>query len=290
MMGIEDDGGDNEIPEEILKEATELGWVPKEKFRGAEDKWIPADEFVEKGRHVLPIMRENNARLKRELLTRDQKIDTLEASVKASNQAIKALQKVHSDATANAVEAAIKRTKEEIKAAREDGDVDTELALQEKLGDLKKAKDTPATSATEEEAEDKKDKNEGLHPEFIAWKANNPWFDGTSKEDRKKTKQVLRIAEDLREEGETALGQEFMELCVAEYERQVSPSGRPTNKVETGSNGRSSGGSGKKTYADMPKEAREACDSFASDVVGEGKLYKTVAEQRAAYAKIFFEE
>lgn len=286
-MGVEDEDLDDGISEEVIKEATELGWKPKDKFVGDESKWIPADEFVEKGRHVLPIMRENNARLKRELLTRDQKIDTLEKSVKASTQAIAALQKTQSDATKAAVDAAIKRTRAEIKAAREDGDVDTEFALQDKLEDLKKAKEAPGPSAMEEDPEDKKDKTT---PEFKAWQAENPWFGGTSKEDKQKTKLVLRIAEDLRDEGETSLGREFMDLCLAKYEEQLTPQGRAASKVETGSHSRSPNGSGKKGYADLPKEAKEACESFADSVVGEGKLHKTKAEWQAAYAKTYFEE
>lgn len=286
-MGVEDNEVDDGPSEEIIKEATELGWKPKDKFVGDESKWIPADEFVEKGRHVLPIMRENNARLKRELLTRDQKIDTLEKSVQASTKAIAALQKVQSDATRAAVEAAIKRTKDEIREAREDGDIDKELTLQEKLGDLKKAKEAPDSGATPETPEDKKDT---VSPEFRAWEAKNTWFGGTSKEDKQKTKAVIRIAEDLRDEGETAMGEEFMDLCVARYEQQFAPSGRPSSKVENGSHGRSAGGNGKKGYADLPKEAKEACEEFADSVVGEGKLHKTKAEWQAAYAKTYFEE
>lgn len=287
MMGVENEELEDGPSEEVIKEAMELGWKPKDKFVGDESKWIPADEFVEKGRHVLPIMRENNARLKRELLTRDQKIDTLEKSVKASTQAIAALQKVQSDATKAAVDAAIRRTKEEIKTAREDGDLDTELALQDKLGDLRKAKEDPTSGAMPAKVEEKKD---DVSPEFKAWNAKNTWFGGDSKEDKQKTKAVIRIAEDLRDEGETALGEEFMELCVAKYEEQFASSGRASSKVETGSHSRSPSGNGKKGYADLPKEAKEACESFADSVVGEGKLHKTKAEWQNAYAKTYFEE
>lgn len=292
-MNVEEDG-DTGLPEEIVKEATDLGWVPKDKFRGPEDKWIDADEFVEKGRHVLPIVIENNKRLKQELLTRDKKIDTLTQSVAASQKAIDALQKVHTEATARAVETAIARTKEEIKEARESGDVDAELALQDKLNDLKTAKkETTAAATAPEKKEEPAAKDDELSPEFKAWMAEHPWFgNAANPEDKKRTKAILRIGEDLRDEGVTELGEAFMNLCLEEEARRNTPAEtRGTSKVESGSLGRStSGGTKGKSYADMPKEAKEACMQFASTLVGPDKAYKNEADWQASYAKTYWAE
>lgn len=43
---------ENEVPEPIINLASELGWVPKDQFRGDPDKWRPADEFIRAGRDI----------------------------------------------------------------------------------------------------------------------------------------------------------------------------------------------------------------------------------------------
>lgn len=42
----------DETPEPIANLAKELGWVPKEEFRGEPDKWKPADQFIRDGRDI----------------------------------------------------------------------------------------------------------------------------------------------------------------------------------------------------------------------------------------------
>jgi hypothetical protein len=41
-----------DTPEPIVNLATELGWVPKDQFRGDPDKWKPADQFIRAGRDI----------------------------------------------------------------------------------------------------------------------------------------------------------------------------------------------------------------------------------------------
>lgn len=41
-----------EVPEPIINLASELGWVPKDQFRGDPEKWRPADEFIKAGRDI----------------------------------------------------------------------------------------------------------------------------------------------------------------------------------------------------------------------------------------------
>ena len=51
---------DNKVVEpapEIVAEAKELGWVPQDEFRGAQDKWIDAPTFLARGRDVMPLLR-----------------------------------------------------------------------------------------------------------------------------------------------------------------------------------------------------------------------------------------
>lgn len=284
------DGGEATGPsEEVVREAREMGWVAKEEFKGDPEKWVDAEEFVERGKHILPILLENNKRMKRELLTRDQQIDKLRQSVESSQLAIAELRKVNTEATKRAVEAAIKRTKDELKAAVEDRDVERELELRDQLTDLQQAKKD--ADAKPVEAPPKEPKEEKLSPDFVAWRTANEWFlDESTPEARKRIKAAVRLAEDIKEEHPELSGKAFFDKLDEELAKTNKPTsnGRPVGKVDTGG-GRSVASSGKKGYADMPKEAREACDNFIPQLVGEGKAFKDEASWRAEYAKTFFE-
>lgn len=267
-----------EDKEAVETEARNLGWRPQEEWDGDPDRWVDADEFVEKGKHVIPILRENNKRLQKELLTRDQKIDMLQAGLKNSERAIEVLGKQFKEATAREVAAAKKELRQQLVEARESGDVDAELDVQEQIEELReeerKAKASPAPAPTPKSDSGKQDEN--LTPEFKAWQQENSWFG----QDIPKTKAFIRMAEDMRDDGDTRTGADFF----AAVEQRVNAKSKPAGgKVESGAHsGRTTGG---KSFASLPKEAQEACLKFSDDLVGEGKAYKTMDEWKAQYTK-----
>ncbi len=65
-------------------EARRLGWVDKEEFKGDPDKWRPADEFLDRGRRILPIVQANERRLHR-------RVDELENLLKETRESTKEL-------------------------------------------------------------------------------------------------------------------------------------------------------------------------------------------------------
>ena len=280
-MAGENEGNENAV---IEKEAKAMGWVPEESFRGNKEHWVDAEAFVEKGRHVIPIMVENNKRLHRELLTRDEKIGNLETSLNSATTAIEKLEQHYTLANQRSVANAKIQLRNELKEAREDNDIDAEITIQEKLAALNDVK--PEEAKKEEKKEQPQD--QALSPEFREWQIDNSWY-GT---DKKKTKAILRIAEDLRDEGNTETGTLFMDTCVAELERlsptpryEESPEHR-TSKVE-GGNSRSNTRTGT-AFADLPKDAKDACWGDVEDLVGPEKRFKTQKEWETQYAKIYF--
>ena len=54
-------------PSEIEQKAMKMGWTPKDQFKGSPDKWRPADEFVERGENMLPIIKAQVKRQDREI-------------------------------------------------------------------------------------------------------------------------------------------------------------------------------------------------------------------------------
>lgn len=284
-MSDESDNQGSEVNQQQLEQdASAMGWTPKDKFRGDPEKWVDAAEFIERGQHLMPILKENNKRLQRELLTRDQKIDTLTQRLDGATVALNKLEKHYTEANKRAVEVARNDLKEQLKQAREDRDVDAEVEI---LGSLNKLDQVvpdqtpPDTSGTSNQDQP------AANPVFQAWLKDNSWFGP----DKKKTKAVSRIAEDLRDEGSELQGREFMDECVRIYEEQQEPghSQEPPNqrpsKVE-GAQPRSH--STGKTFADLPADAKAACLADADDLVGPNKRYKTLDEWKKGYASIYF--
>lgn len=270
----------NEEVQDFESPAREMGWVSKEDWEGPEDKWIDARTFVEKGESVLPILRANNKRLKKDLLTRDKEISTLKESMEAANKAIKALQKSHNAVTSAAVEQAKKDLRAQLREAREAGDVDVEEDIRDKLDELKQ---TP--SKEEVNTEEKPQ----LHPDFISWRDAHPWFtDNSTPESRKKIRDFVRIGEDLRDEGNTLVGKAFMDECLRLLDSRSGSTRKSTSKVESGSSGTRSSTS--RGFESLPKEAKDACHEDNENFVGPGKMFKTVKEWEDHFTSVYNEE
>lgn len=276
----------NEVtPEALEAEAKSMGWVPEDQFKGNKDHWVDAEEFVERGRKVLPILIANNKRQARELLSRDQKIDTLAQQLTNATTAIEKLEKHYTEANKRAVQNAKESLRNELKQAREDNDVDAEDRI---LGKLEEIRDQEREEAKPPEKKTEAPKTPEIPEDMKQWYRENSWFGGTKPEDVKKSKAIARIAEDMRDEGNELVGVEFMNEALRIYEEQVGePTRQPSQKVET-PNPRGGGRASSKSFASLPKEAKDACRQDSDDLVGPGKRYKTQQEWESAYAKIYY--
>lgn len=271
---------------EIEQEARGMGWVPQDKFKGNPDHWVDAEEFVKRGQTLMPILASNNRRMKEELLSRDQKIDTLEQTLARTTQAMERLEQHYTAANKRAVENAKAQLKEELKQAREDRDVDAEFEILDKIKDVDKLQEE-LDKKPEEPAPKKDEPKPTLSPEVTAWMAENDWYN----KDKTKTKHFNRVAEDLRDDGSELTGREFLEEAMRIYEETYGEGEapkRPVSKVQA--TPARSGGASSKGYAALPPEAKAACDADAELFVGPNMKYKTIAEWRAQYSKIYFSE
>jgi len=267
--------------QELEREARSMGWQPEVEFKGNKDHWVTAQDFVERGRAVMPILLKNNKRLHAELLTRDEKLATLEASLGSFQTAMQKMERHYTDANKRAVENAKRELKNELKQARLDNDVEAEFDIQEKLTNLNIPVPVPPTPKVETA-----EPAQNLTPEFKIWNAENPWF-GT---DNKKTKAIMRVAEDLREDGSELVGVEFMDECLRVLEASsaaLKPT-YPAGKVE--STARAPRQNNSKSFSSLPAEAKQACHEDAEDFVGANKRYKTLQDWENQYAKIYYSE
>lgn len=283
-MSTETEVEEGEVADEFEAEAREMGWKPQDKFRGNPEKWTSAKEFVEKGRHVLPIVLDREKRIRAELLTKDAELATLRETVKGQNTALDAIEKKLSKIDQQAMIRARATIAAEIKEARASGDVDAEIAAQDRMAELRNVADEkPAPKPAA------KTDTPAIDPALKSWMADNPWFgDQASADNRRKTTEFIRIKEDLVEDGFQGNVRQLVDAVEREYDKRHKP--RTTDKVEGGGRSSGNGASSQKGYASLPKEAKEACMDFADSIVGPGKRYKTVEDWQKKYAKDYFEE
>lgn len=253
--------------------AKEMGWSPKEQFRGDPEKWIPAEEFVRRGEELLPIVRADNRKLRDEVGSLRGETQNLKSQLKAAQESIDALKEFNSAANREKVEAARRETARALKEAQSEGDTEKVLELQDQLEEqttaLREAKAQPKAPPTPPQED----------PIFSQWKAENDWYG----KDRRKTAFATGVAEDLRANGEKATGRAFLDKVAAEVDKQFNE--RPlAGKVEGDAQPGNSGGPRGRSFADLPADAKAACDRMATRLVGDGRAFKTIADWRKHYA------
>lgn len=287
-----------QVSPEVDAQAREMGWRPKEEFKGADDKWVDAKTFVERGEHVLPIVKATAERLRKENTALHSRTAELEAAVQAGQESIRALEKYHQDDVKQKVDKARADLREQLKVAIKDGDADAQADATVALSKLDAA-ETAAVDrddkAGDKPARKPASKDYTKEPEFVEWTADNPWFGPSG--DKAKTAIAHQVSFEIKRDNPELRGRAFLDKVTEETNREIArlSGGRqaPARKVEAskGGSGGSSGGNGAgKSYADLPADAKAACKSFEQDLVGANRRYKTQAEWHTAYAKQYFAE
>lgn len=277
------------MSEESEVKARELGWVPKEEFRGDPEKWIDADTFVKRGEELMPLLKANNKRQAEKISQLETEIRSTKEALKDATEAINALKETTSKAAIAEVKAQVKSIKEKLVEAKKEGDVEAEVELQEKLDEAKEAvrqAEKPVIAKTAAATDTQPDYT--TNPEWVAWTKDNPWFG----QDKRKTSLALGIAQELREQGVKLQGRAFFDKVTEEVNETLGLTKKSptTSKVEGDARGSGAGGGSGKSYADLPAEAKQICERQAQRLVGTNRAFKTVAEWRAHYASEYFKE
>jgi len=276
----------------VEEHARQLGWVPKEEFRGPEGQWKDAETFVRDGEQILPVVRANNKKLVAELSETKSQVLELKKLVEAGNDSLKAFEEFHQQSLADALERQRKELTAEMRAARENGDVDLEENLRDQIDEVRQQqrdlKNKPAKTEVKTETKPA-DTAPQVDPEFLMWNTQNPWFG----KDKKLTAFANGMATTMRQDPENShlVGRAFYD-AVAQQVKAAFPDDFPEapshDKME-GARGpsRRSGG---RSYNDLPADAKAACDRFGQRLAGPGRAYKDLDAWRTQYAKEFFGE
>lgn len=272
---------------EIQERAVRMGWKGPDKFKGDPARFVDADEFVERGEAILPVVRKELEQTQSELASVKAREAQTQASLAAAQKAIEEINLRHSVATQKAVEKAREDLKVQLAAASEAGD---HIGVAEITDQLTKTVAVADASAAVAKTVEETPKAWEPSPAMKAWNTDNAWY-GTDKE---KTDMANAAARLLRISGDTSMGAEFLDKAKAEMEAAYElkhPKQEAVDKVAGGRNGDASEvrQGGRKTYNNLPADAKRQCDADARNFVGPGKLYKTAAEWNSAFTQLYFE-
>lgn len=265
----------------IEQEARGLGWVPQEEFRGDQSKWVDAEAFVQRGKDIMPILRQNNKKLQADIQRLAGENQRLAHMFTASQESIVELQAFHEDNLKARLAAQKRELAGQLAEAREAGDTMAEVEIQSQIAELNVAAKREPKQAPREAPQQQAPQPD---PDMAEWLAANPWFNT----DQRKTARAIGIAQVLRSDPDNdhLQGRAFYDRVVQEMQPQGSQhakvgGGRPSGE---GGQGRGNG----KDYDSLPPEAKEACNKQAKKLVGEGRAFKDTASWNAYYAKIYF--
>lgn len=225
--------------------ARDMGWAPKDDWRGDPDKWVDAAEFVRRGDEVLPIVRAEKKKLEASLAKAEGEI----AEMKATFREFK---KHHTATNQRAYERAIKDLQERQAEAVEAGDLRAVRETTKEIVDLTSQIKAPET----EEADPYKTPD---HAKTVnAWKGENPWFES----DSVMTAAAHAIGAELERSGVRGADQlaEVAKRIRAEFPHKFQNERRAAPAAVEGASApaRKAG----KTWADLPPEARATAERW----------------------------
>jgi hypothetical protein len=246
-------------PPQYESEARAQGWVAKEEFRGSEDDWVDAETFVRRGKEIMPILRKNNEKLLKELGEAKKAAEEAREAAKEFRE----YQKQQFERKTKDLEAELDQLKQAKREAITQGDGDRVLAIDDAMDDLKEQRLQAKEDLKAAEEKAKEVPQVTADPVLNAWMDKNEWFG----KDTRLTGMANGLGVELRRENPGLSGQAFLDKLDEELANLLPEKfgkKRTPNPMEGAPNGtaRPSVGSGKKTYANLPAEAKAACDKF----------------------------
>jgi hypothetical protein len=234
------------------KEARTMGWVPQEDFRGAPDKHIPAQEFVERGEEKIPLLLNNIKRL-------SAKVDEQTKSIEYQNHH-------HQEDLKQANERARKEIEDEMLTAVDEGDRETFLNLKKKRDNIKDPEPVKTVSK--------------VPPEFVQFEAENLWYNSDTAMTAVAQAESQRLAKEfpsLSIEQNLARTKAAVEAAFPHKFQKGNPRRDEPGAVGAGKpRGKSTG----RTFASLPDDAQQAFEIFHRDKVFGKDISKDDAKKK----------
>lgn len=244
-MSEEENTGGEVSPAE--QEARQFGWVAKEEFQGNPDEWRDADTFLKRGREINGFLRKDLDKIKGQLSAKEVELNELRSAMDEFKQFTR--QNIERE-----YKAKLDILKAEKKQAISEGDGDKVIEIDDAIDSLKDEAAKQVLKPVNDTSTQQKILN--------AWLDENPVFADPEVMDL-----VDTLAPGIKAKNPTLVGRDFLEK-VAEQVKKLVPSkfdtnsNRPSAVSSSSDSGAGRTGGKKKSYADLPSEAKAACDKF----------------------------
>jgi hypothetical protein len=236
----------------VEEKARQRGWVPTEEWKGDPDRALDAETFLARAEDNLPLLKSNVQLLERRLADTQKELRETKDSFQQYNTHIK-----------QAHERELTRLKKELRGAVEEGDTVKFDAIQGEIDALR-----PTAAVPQAPAEGGIDNRFNDQQALSDWKNENSWW---YEEDVDMAEYANKVDTHLANVKRDLTHREHLEELTKRVKRRFpdrfdtsepSKKGKPP-AVQGGENyaGKQSN-NGKKSYADLPGEAKIACDKF----------------------------
>lgn len=246
--------GDNQgtvVEGEVEERAMRMGWVPQEDFRGADDKWVTAEKFVERGDNELPIMRERMRKM-------DGTIKTLNTTINGMSETFGEFQKHQKGVSERAYTKAMKDIEAKKLDAVKRNDVEGYEAAAKEADDLK-------PDAVPEGPAPIDPKLQASEEEFNTWKKDNDWFDDPALQ--KYASGISGLVQEQTGLVGAKLYDKVKDQVAAMYPDKFENVNRGNPQTVVG-DGDNPPPAGKRNFSALPKEAQDTCRKFVKEIPG----------------------
>lgn len=240
----------------IEEQAKQQGWTPQDEYNGDPDTWKSAEEFVEVGKKISAVQSERNDRLLREIKSLKNDMAGFKDIHTAEMKAVKE----------DAYNRAVEKLKVKQREAVENGDIDEFDKIQQKIDDKPKPKVA------------EQPKQPTIPPEFEEWAAKNPWYSEDEELREYADFAGSKMTGNYSDPGKfyNAVTNKVKKMFPEKFDIKT-----PVQDVEQPSGGAPAKKKSKYSYADLPADAKAACDKYVKS-----KVYKNKDE----YVKAYYEE
>jgi hypothetical protein len=250
---LEQSGGDTVVSDSEAR-ARRLGWVPKEDFKGDPDKHRSAEEFLERGETMLPLLKRDNDRLHDGMTKLERRLADQERTFAQ-----------FAEFATKAEERAYKKAKAELEAKRdtaiETADVNTARQAQREIDQL----EAPVAP----KPEIKKDEPQ-LDPAIQSWIGENEWFNKSPSLRAYSVEVFGDLEKQFPGKSKSELLAETKQKTMERFPDKfgINPKREGASTVnEPGGITQPRKKQGR-TYDDLPVEAKKACDKFCKTIPG----------------------
>jgi hypothetical protein len=233
-----------EVDRDYESEAKGSGWVPKESWKGPEDRWVDAKTFIQRGEEYYPFVQ---AKLKKEIHSLKSELD----EVKTVSQQFREFSEKAIERERKEKERVVAQLEEARATAISNGDGKEAVRLEKEIRQVER--EPVKTNQTEP-------------PEVTAWKAANAWYGS----DMELSAVADGLSDVVARENPGLKGKAFLDKLTERVQAVVPHKFQNSRREEdlTGDHQRKTNSKKGKTYEDLPNDAKVACDRFLKQIPG----------------------